>query len=304
MKTFIPRDAGFFSVFNFLIGAIHAGEKIYPYYNREHFLKANRVNEHFCYWSNSENTWLDFFLPISYDFNDENHLNIDLLKTLSISQGNEAGFEFRIPKETYRLVTDPTRWYLWRQDVNNTYKTYIKFNQSLLDKAKLNSYDTTEHIGVHYRHPSHFTESGQVYLQQYFDEINKIDAVSPTKKSIFLASDNEFGVAAFKKKYGTRLFYLDYVDRVDFDGFLEWSFALGKNKADGVGFIGGKGYELHHKQAQNIDLNKTKKMTEDLLIEVLSLSKCQYLVHTLSNISTAISYMNPNIEMKMIEGTF
>ena len=186
--------------------------------------------------------------------------------------------------------------------MSQTYSKYIKFVDSIEISSNKTLVHDTDYIGVHYRHPSHFAESGRVYLQQYFDQIDQIDTETGTRRPIFLASDNKFGIAAFKDRYGSRINYLTYVERVDFDGFLEWAFALGQNKADHVGFIAGKGYELHHKQSQNLDFSKMKKATEDLLIEVRTLSRCKYLIHTLSNISTAISYMNPNIEMKTIEG--
>ena len=76
--------------------------------------------------------------------------------------------------------------------------------------------------------------------------------------------------------------------------FLHWAFGLADGKADHVGFINGKGYELHHKRVKQ---NNNKKMTIDLLKEVLCLSKCNQLINNISNIPLAISYINPNIEI-------
>lgn len=48
------------------------------------------------------------------------------------------------------------------------------------------------------------------------------------------------------------------------------------------------------------DAKATPKMGEDVLIEMLLLSKCDHLVHTLSNVSTAALYFNPELEHTVI----
>ena len=42
-------------------------------------------------------------------------------------------------------------------------------------------------------------------------------------------------------------------------------------------------------------MKRHPKMGEDVLIEVLLLAHCDYLVHTLSNVSTAALYFNPSM---------
>lgn len=44
----------------------------------------------------------------------------------------------------------------------------------------------------------------------------------------------------------------------------------------------------------------TPKMGEDVLVETLLLSKCDHLIHTLSNVSTAALYFNPNLEHTLL----
>lgn len=43
------------------------------------------------------------------------------------------------------------------------------------------------------------------------------------------------------------------------------------------------------------------KLGEDVLVDVLAISKCCKFIHTLSNLALAVSYINPNIEMLLIE---
>ena len=89
------------------------------------------------------------------------------------------------------------------------------------------------------------------------------------------------------------------------DNFLEWGFALmNKKEIDENGFIDGFGMELHHKSAQNTECySDNKKMTIDLLKEVICLSKCKSLIYTQSNIPLAISYMNPELDMILLNPT-
>jgi hypothetical protein len=295
--TFVPRDAGFFSVFNFFIGSLHSGMKTYPFLNKEALLKTNNnINQHFCYWTDQDNCWFDYFEPIKFNENDENHTS-DIYKSFSMHKGESSPKEFRIPKDTHLLMKNQNFFNMWRKNVNSTYTKYIKFNQEIIDSVNYfwdtNFIKDLPIIGIHYRHPSHFIESGKIFLEQYFEKIDNILTFNPDSQ-MFLATDTNFGIYAFKEKYGDKIKYISDIDRLTMSEFLEWCFSLASGKADNVGFINGKGYELHHKR---VNLKNNKKMTIDLISEVLCLSKCRYLINTTSNVSLAISYINPNIEM-------
>jgi hypothetical protein len=300
----LPRDAGFFSVFNFYIGALCSDSSIrsYPYFNKQAFLAYNNgENKHFAYWTENENSWFDFFKPVKFDDNDTNHIDGNY-KTFPIHVGLEAAEEFRVPSITKKLFKDSS-FLEWRHKTNAVYKKYIDMHDDILNRidnhwnANYNENDII--IGVHYRHPSHFVESGEILLKDYFDKIDAIMIDKPEAK-IFLASDNNFGIYAFIEKYGNKTSYIKNIDRISMNDFLEWAFMLSKCRVDNVGLFNGKGFELQHQMVSNNNLNTTKKMTQDLLTEVACLSKCDYLVHTISNVALAISYMNTNIKLKTL----
>ena len=295
--AFVPRDAGFFSVFNFLIGCLTKGMRVYPYFNKQSLLQMNgNINEHFCYWTENDNCWFDYFEPMTFYNGDTTHLDGSYIK-LPKHRGEIAPVEFRIPKDTKALIQNKEKFAEWRKYVNGFYKQYIKYNSEILKSIdefwNSNFSESQMVIGVHYRHPSHFIESGKIYLQDYFREIDKLIDTHPNSK-IFLATDSNFGIYAFQEKYGDKVSYIKDIERLTMPEFLEWSFSLASGKADEVGFINGKGYELHHKR---IDNHNNKKLTVDLLKEVLCLAKCGYMVHTTSNVALAISYMNPDLEL-------
>ena len=296
--AFVPRDAGFFSVFNFLIGSLTSGARTYPLWNKEELLNRHGTNDHFAYWADNSNCWFDYFEPISFFSGDTTHLSYEYLKLPRYS-GEHAPDEFRIPKITQSLLKSEKQVFnSWRQYTHQFYNQYIKFKEHIVNSSSdiwNNLFDsqTSNVIGVHYRHPSHAVESGIIYLENYFNEVDKILQQYPDSK-IFIASDTKFGIYSFIDKYGDKIRYIKNVDRLSMSEFLHWSFGLVQGQQDTVGFINGKGYELHHKRIEN---KNNKKMTQDLLNEILCLTKCNQLVATTSNIPLAISYMNPNIDI-------
>jgi hypothetical protein len=305
-KIFIPRDAGFFSVFNFYVGSLTRGSRIYPLFNKEAFMKLHKQNAHFSYWTDKFNCWFDYFEPVSFYDNDNTHSSIDSItkiRGLEITVGEIAPKEFTHPASSEALLNDRENFSKWRHYVHGIYSRYIKFDQAIMNDANsfwTENIGTNKAIGVHYRHPSHSCESGNIYLKQYFEEIDNILQKEP-ESNIFLASDNMLGILAFKDRYGDKIKYIQDIDRLDMDNLLSWAYELAKGKkADVVGMINGKGFELQHIAAANN--TGSKKMTTDLFKEVICLSKCNHLIHTVSNIPLAISYMNPNLQMITIRG--
>lgn len=302
--AFIPRDAGFFSVFNFLIGSISSGYRAYPNFNKQKFTKYNRGNpKHFCYWTTNTNSWMDFFEPIQYYQNDLTHTDQQLGRLPVINGSDIASKEFTHPEHTKSLFTNISKFNKWRYDTNQIYQSYIKIKEDIINEVKYiiqNIKDkNTQIIGVHYRHPSHSVESGDIYLQQYFDAINEILVNNP-EAQIFIASDTEFGILAFQKEYGDRLHYIENIERLNLDNILAWAYAMKQHKkSNDVGFINNKGYELQHIKSSENHVDNYK-MTKDLLLEVLCLSECNYLIHTISNIALTISYINPSITLKTL----
>lgn len=289
---FIPRDAGFFSVFNFYVGTLCSGLNAYPYFNKEELLSRYRKNEHFAYWTENENCWFDYFEPVKFFDSDTNHE--EKYKSFPRINGeNIADVHFRIPSKIKSLFLSEDKFKEFRENTHKIYSKVISFRKDIIDSIDTSCWISDNIIGVHYRHPSHFVESGAIKLDSYFEAIDKILEKYPQSK-IFIASDNNFGIYAFKERYGEALFYLADVDRITMSEFLEWAFNLAQHTADSVGFMNGKGFELHHKRVNNTN---NKKMTQDLFREVLCLSKCNQMVHTISNVSLAISYMNPNLEL-------
>jgi len=287
--AFIPRDCGFFSAFNFYIGTLAAGLQAYPLFNKKKFMLSNgNVNDHFCYWTDNPNSWFDFFDPVKFEDGDTFHTDIAIYNA-NYSNGNYASEEFRLPDKTKALFQDQNKFQEWRKAIHQVYSKHIQFEKSIIDRSHSYMSQELSYIGIHYRHPSHFIESGKVFLKQYFDIVDDLLLHNPELK-LFVASDTDFGIMAFQQRYPNKTVHIPDVQRLSLDNFLEWAFALGEHKADSVGFINNKGYELHHQKDKNTN---NYRMTHDLLTEVFCLSKCSHLIHSVSNVALALSYINP-----------
>lgn len=298
--VFVPKDTGFFCVFNFFMGSLMTGRRIYPYYNRDVFMKYNKENKHFCYWGTTENSWFDYFEPIAYYFDDMEH-SMPSISNYAVTSGEIAGCEFRNP-DAVRSLFKSEHFQEWRETVNVAFSNYIKINSCIIKRSdrfwEENDLSGKKVIGVHYRHPSHFVESGPVYLQSYFDKINVILGRNPDAQ-ILLATDNELGLMAFTFKYGSRVKYMKDVKRVPVDNILEWAFAkcTKEGKSDAMDFVDGKGYQLHYVECEKPAGKSGVKLGEDVLCEALCLARCKWFIHSISNIALAVSYMNPHVEM-------
>lgn len=295
---FVPRDAGFFSVFNFFIGSLSCGCKVYPYFNRDAIIKLDRKISHFCYLDNSvDNSWFNYFEPINYFSGDDIHEK-GLFKKFHLTRGEFSSDLFKYPQASQKNYKRKD-FYEWRCKINNIFKNYIKIKPHIVKKVdRIHQSFKKKMIAVHFRHPSHSCEQGTIYLRDYFTQIDKIFKVE-NDVAIFLATDTDFGIAAFSMRYSDKIIYNKECDRTSMDNFLSWVYDSQKHKADEFGFLNGIGYELHNeKSGKN---NNSTSFGEDVLLDVILLSKCNWLIHTISNLSLAVSYWNPHCEMILLD---
>lgn len=286
---FIPRDSGFFSVFNYFIGLLYYGYIVYPYWNYNVAFRKNHRLRHFCYLDkNIDNCWFEFFEPIRYSIEDDKHFDC---KKFRVTQGDNTPKEFKyLDQRRYLFNKDDFKE--WRTGVNKIYTKYIKPSAHVQNSVDhiCKDFNNGIMIGVHYRHPSHSCEQGCVYFEDYFTKIDNILLQHPDA-NIFLATDNDLGILVFKDRYSNKIIYRNDVERTSVDNIIDWAYACSTSKPDHLGFINNVGYQVHYDSKSSI------KMGHDVLIDALCLSRCNYLVHTVSNIALAVSYINVDIHM-------
>ena len=306
MALFIPRDAGFLSVLNWYVSVRCLNEKVYPFVHREVLELVNKRCNHFCYYdTNVENSWFLFFEPTDYT-----HKTIDLQTVLHHVRNNRytQGWEGRKELMFFPIAdrfrkSNQVQFQKWRNEINALFRRNIRYSvlvtETIAKKERAfthvaNVPNMRSFVGVHYRNPSHCKEQGIVHFKDYFKCIDTILEKHPSQR-IFLATDTELGVAVFKNRYGSRLIYDTDVHRTSADDFLDWCFARSSHETDGEGLVGGKGYDAHAKLAQNHDNELGKDMGVEVLVDAELLSRCSHFVHTVSNMTIAVSYLNPDV---------
>jgi hypothetical protein len=301
-KCFVPRDAGFFSVVNFFVGQLARLGRVYPNFDRDAFQRVNGTNapKHFCYFTDRPNAWFDYFEPVSFYKDDTEHVT-GQYKSYEVTQGHEAPEAFR-RHETYAAMMRNTQSFgQWRRDAHEWYRRFLRPVPEVALRVHAfwdQTFRGARHVvGVHYRHPSHCVEQGQLFLKDYFAAVDKVLRSKPSAK-IFLATDSDFGIACFAMRYGAKVQYMRDVHRLDVDSVLEWGYAMRRNRMDAMGFVDGKGYQLHYKLCEAGAV--TNVPGRDVLCEALCLAKCGTLIHSVSNVALAVSYMNPNLEMILV----
>lgn len=155
-------------------------------------------------------------------------------------------------------------------------------------------------IGMHVRHPSHAMEQpdktialAEDYISLAMEMIKEIENQKPTKVFIFLATDQERVVGKFRKHFGERLLVISDVHRTSdaqdsrFDALESTSQLL-------------EGHQVQHLMSSNED-HWSKELAQEVIADAWCLAKCHYLLHSVSNVATAVSYLNPTIQMTLVE---
>lgn len=295
---FIPRDCGFFSAFNYMLGMLIQGYRIYPYFNLKKLVEKNKMNNHFYYVTEDiDNSWFNYFEPLQFYDDDITHTNGDFL-LYNNTQGELSSDEFKYPHATKMLYKSPD-FQEWRYKVNTYFNMYIKPSAQITARISEINVDftniATPFIGVLVRHPAHAIETGQIYFEDYFKVIDDLLEKTPDA-NIYLVTDTDLAVLAFESKYKNKVFYDPQSGRASIDNILRWAFARGDGSIDALGMINKVGYEHHMEQAR---LKKTNPISlgVDIISNTYVLAKCKWFVYIPSNISLAVSYINPSIHM-------
>jgi hypothetical protein len=281
-KMYIPRDGGFFSNFNFMVGACLTTHNIIPAWTRNLYNLRNSSAIHFTYFSddNDENIFLRYF---DYKISSPNPVK-------KIVDYATAPLEMREPSITSKLMKSD-EFQSFRDKMHVCYKSFISPKEKIMHDVRqfIASYKDTPLVGVHYRNPVHMVESGKVLFKDYFDYIDSI--VTPNSK-LLLATDTELAVAAFSMRYPNKIICFNN-DKTTLDDMITWiqDLRAGGESLDGT--INSKGYESHHKHS-------SRDKCYDIIFEMFCLAHTSHFIGVPSNISLALSYINPTLPMKIL----
>lgn len=168
------------------------------------------------------------------------------------------------------------RKYFCRERANNLIKKYVKIKphiQEKIDSFWVSKVDVDNILGVHLRLTDKFEchkhgepDSGKpVDLEKYIKHIG-IYLKKNKNSKVFLATDSKESIEKIKSEFGERIFFRDDVIR-----------SINKKS-------------VHH----DMKGNKYKK-GEDVLIDCILLSKCNFLFKGISNVAVCSLFWNTDL---------
>jgi hypothetical protein len=264
----VPHNAGFFSnfnkVMNHLVCSLHRyGVKAIEV---DWSIKKGRNFDFFFYGTHKDgNIWEHFFDQPSFP----PYAYVMRKKTSRYRDYSITG------KNAYNLYKSGAGW---RQQYHSVFKKYIRIKPHIMQKVEqiYSRHLAGKYcIGVQIRNEAHKREQpdGQMPpLEHYMAEVTHIISSKKEEVKIFLATDVEEYITRFKDVFGEKVFTQTDVSRLQ---------ESPRNPEERIGYL------------YDPDL----KLAEDVLNDCLLLAKCDVLIHRVSNVATAVGYINPSIPM-------
>ncbi len=314
--TIIPaNDAGFFSVYNKHVSFLaykDEEEIIIPdwrfskfHQNLYKYWKAEQPGS-WCYGKYSDgNIYLKLFeTPYTKDIIDLDIYESDIMydyanKVIDLPEYNFDNEPFLTYIYSYELPKDMEYYTEFRNKYHNIVSKYMKplpYIQKQIEQFKTKYIDNHFCISIHIRCSAHAAELLEsTEFEKYESHIknilskNNIDILNPDWR-LFIATDNEVALNHFKNLYPNNIIYQNNITRLTNEQEIEYQTIKSKKNKD----LGG--YELQQRNAISDD-TRNIKLAIDVLTDAYLLSSCDYFIYQNSNVSTAVSYLNPNIKM-------
>ncbi|WP_244099707.1 glycosyltransferase [Burkholderia ambifaria] len=303
------HDGGFFSVFNSFMSHLVWDQRdkrchmVLPDWNVDRMIKRLGTAQFmsFCYGRPNEgNVWSKLFEP---------------LYGLSDADMDDEGFLYakgRPPVAVFNHEREPQLTYVHayklyksgqfsriRSQYNKVFRDHVHLRpryQRELDEFRAN-FAGKFMIAAHVKHPSHVIEqpNGKIaHIQSYIDGIKRQLEVRGLKRdspdwAVFLATDQDRVINVFREEFGDKIFCYEDVRRTTEAEDARYD-QLGPEERRAEGF------QVQHLVAANPD-NWNIRMAWEVIRDAMTMAHCNVLLHIVSNVSTAVSYMNPDIEL-------
>lgn len=314
-KRVVPcRDAGFFSVFNtffsHLVWDSHDPRCLgtFPDWRVAPLLERlkGRPPKSFCYGREDDgNLWLSFFEPLfgatRDEMNDPGFLEANMLVPADDCNAD------REPLLTYvdaaKLYRAP--WFAaFRREYHRHFRQHVRLLPHL--QAEIDQFCAPFAgrlmIAAHVKHPSHVIEQASGTIAGVPEYLARISAVlrqagvsmDDPGWGIFLATDREVVVDEFLDHFGDRVRVFRDVRRTtrrDDEAFAR--LPARRQRAEG--------HMIQHLVAADAAA-WTTRMGWEVIRDAYVMARCDVLLHVVSNISTAVSYINPDVTLVHLDG--
>ena len=304
------HDGGYYSIFNVFISHLVWNlqdewcHRTLPDWDVGRFIERNGGPNFtsFCYGRPEEgNIWLSLYEPLFGLSAEEMNDRAFLYENASLPA--RIFNEDREPMLTYTNAYRLYRWKgfpAWRRQYHRVYRDHIRMRPEL--DAEIETF-TRKHftgrymVAAHVRHPAHVIEQPggsiaqtQTYIDRIARELRR-RGIDPTGSDwgVFLATDQGVVVNQFLDTYGDRVCWYPDVRRTTAEEHAAFEALSPEEK------------RLDGKQVQHLVASTpqawSSRMAWEIIRDAVTMSRCRLMFHVVSNVSTAVSYMNPEIEM-------
>jgi glycosyltransferase involved in cell wall biosynthesis len=302
-------DAGFFSIFNSFMSHLVWQERedrchaVLPDWDVDRLdRRLGGKAKSFCYGQPGDgNLWLKLFQPLfgatEAEMQDEawlwRHAQAPFFRH---NEDREPLLTFIDAAELYRSP----EFAAWRRQYHRVLAHHVRLRPELaheIEQFAGANLTAPVLIAAHVRHPSHTIEqpAGRIagteaYISQVRDEVHKRGAdPNGPDWAVFVATDQDRVLRRFRAEFGERaVFYPDVRrTRADEDAAFDALTPAEQNR---------EGHQLQHLVAADRS-TWSWRMAWEVARDAYTMARCQCLLHVVSNVSTAVAYMNPRIDM-------
>lgn len=311
-------DAGFFSIFNAYISHLVWQERedrchgVLPDWDVDRLIARMDQGDiignarSFCYGQPGDgNLWLKLFQPV-LGANEAEMQSADFLwrhAEAPLDRHNEAREPHLTYTRAYTLYRSPD-FEAVRRQYHRVFVRHVRLRTELqaeIDAFAARVLDVPVRIAAHVRHPSHTVEQPNqriahtdAYIMRVQAELRR-QGIDPAGSDwvVFVATDQQAVLDRFAAAFGARaVFYPDARrTRADEDAAFNALSPVEQNR---------EGHQLQHLVAAD-RAGWSWRMAWEVVRDAYTMARCQSLLHVVSNVSTAVSYMNPGLEMIFCE---
>lgn len=303
------HDGGFFSVFNTFLSHLAWQQRedrchaVLPDWDVERFLgRLEAPVLSFCYGQPGDgNLWTKLFQPLfgatDAEMNDEAFLWRHA--ELPPDRHNEAREPLMTHVRAYQLYRSPD-FAAFRRQYHRVFARHVRLrpeHQAEIDAFAAAHLTAPILIAAHVRHPSHTVEQPtgriagtKIYIEQVRAAVRRRggDPDGPGW-TVFVATDQDRVLRRFREAFGGRaVFFPDARrTRAGEDAAFDALSPAERNR---------DGHQLQHLVSAD-RAGWTWRMAWEVVRDAYAMARCHALLHVVSNVSTAVAYMNPEIEM-------
>ncbi len=303
------HDGGFFSVFNTYMSHLVWQQRedrchaVLPDWDVERFLgRLEAPVRSFCYGQPGDgNLWSKLFEPLfgatEQEMNDPRYLYRHA--ELPTDRHNEAREPTMTYVRAYTLYRSPD-FAAFRRQYHRIFAQHVRLrpaHQAEIDAFAAAHLTAPILIAAHVRHPSHTVEQPtgtiagtDLYIEQVRAAVRQRggDPAGPGW-TVFVATDQERVLHRFRAAFGERAVFFPDARRTRADEDADFdALSPAEQNRDG--------HQLQHLVAAD-RAGWSWRMAWEVVRDAHVMARCHALLHVVSNVSTAVSYMNPEIDM-------